>query len=60
MPGVTLAIAYVCVGQLPPSALVLETLLEQREFPVDEAIINAFKKSVALLGVKCSAMIDNA
>jgi hypothetical protein len=43
-----LAIAYVCMGELPPSSLAIEALSESLPWPVDDAIIEAIKKSAEM------------
>jgi len=41
-----LAIAYVCCGQLPPTALTLKALAQPLPWPVDDEILGALKRSV--------------
>lgn len=54
-----LAIAYVCMGQLPPSIVALEALSNPLPWPVDDAIVDALKKSAALLEDRCATAIRN-
>lgn len=54
-----LASAFVCMGELPPSILVLKALSGPLPWPVDDVILDAFKRSIAAMESRCSDALQN-